>query len=124
MIMRRLFTSATLVASLVLVGGVGGTAAAAPQGPVTHGSRDICNFTISRPTLKLGSSGPAVRQAQCYLNHSLTGPDLTLDGVFGPVTDAATKRFQACAGIVRDGVVGAQTWSFLVFWANSTAFAC
>ncbi|MGW6913859.1 peptidoglycan-binding domain-containing protein [Kitasatospora sp. NPDC054939] len=83
-----------------------------------------CNFTDARPTLKQGSSGVAVKQAQCFLNFSLTGEGLSLDGEFGPVTDAATRRFQKCANITVDGVIGSQTWSFLTFWANSSGFAC
>ncbi|MEU6273033.1 peptidoglycan-binding domain-containing protein [Streptomyces populi] len=85
---------------------------------VSQGPDDICNYTKSRPTLQQGSSGRAVRQAQCYLNQAI-GAGLDEDGVFGPVTKAATREFQQCAGIVVDGLVGAQTWSFLSFWANS-----
>ncbi|WP_354409251.1 peptidoglycan-binding domain-containing protein [Streptomyces sp. PvP037] len=36
-----------------------------------------------------------------------------------PVTQSATRDFQRCAGIVVDGRIGAQTWSFLSFWANA-----
>lgn len=85
---------------------------------------DICTHTTTRPTIKKGSSGSAVRQAQCYLNSSLTGDDLLVDGVFGPVTDAAVRRFQGCADITVDGICGAQTWSHLTFWANSPDFVC
>lgn len=133
--MRRVLPSVTLVASLVFGGG---TALAVPQGAQSaapratsasaalpeHGSQDVCNFTKQRPTLKIGSSGRAVQQAQCYLNHAMTGANLDVDGDFGAVTKSATQRFQRCAGIVVDGVVGAQTWSFLVFWANSTDTVC
>lgn len=87
-------------------------------------SQQPCRHTNSRPTLRRGSSGTAVRQAQCYLNHAMTGDNLAEDGDFGPVTDAATRRFQGCAEITVDGIVGAQTWSFLTFWANSTEYAC
>ncbi|WP_354642150.1 peptidoglycan-binding domain-containing protein [Kitasatospora camelliae] len=83
-----------------------------------------CNFTDSRPTIKQGASGDAVKQAQCYLNSSLTGEQLAVDGEFGPVTDAAVRRFQVCAKITIDGIVGAQTWSFLTFWSNSPGFVC
>ncbi|WP_371494750.1 peptidoglycan-binding protein [Kitasatospora sp. NBC_00374] len=83
-----------------------------------------CNYTTARPTLKLGSKGDAVKQAQCFLNFSLIGDALAEDGEFGPVTDAATRRFQKCAEITLDGIIGAQTWSFLTFWANSTGFVC
>ncbi|MFI6033558.1 peptidoglycan-binding protein [Streptomyces sp. NPDC051315] len=84
----------------------------------------VCNHTKSRPTVGRGSSGPAVKQAQCYLNNSLTGRRLAEDGVFGPVTEAAARRFQQCADITVDGVVGAQTWSHLTFWAHSPNFVC
>ncbi|MFF7394099.1 peptidoglycan-binding protein [Streptomyces scabiei] len=126
--MRRLTTTVTLIASLVLAGGaavaVPPGAGPLPEQVVTHGSRDVCNFTIQRPTLRTGSTGSAVQQAQCYLNSAMTGADLDMDGDFGPVTTSATKRFQRCAGITVDGTVGAQTWSFLVFWANSRDRVC
>ena len=83
-----------------------------------------CNHTISRPTIKRGSSGDAVRQAQCYLNLSMKETHLVEDGSFGPVTDAAARRFQKCAKITVDGIIGAQTWSFLTFWANSPDHVC
>jgi peptidoglycan hydrolase-like protein with peptidoglycan-binding domain len=128
----------TLAASLLFAGGA---AVAVPQSSesaartttaravpperlVAHGSEDVCDYTIQRPTLGVGSSGSAVQQAQCYLNNAMTGRNLAEDGNFGPVTHAATTRFQRCAGITVDGTVGAQTWSFLVFWANSTEPVC
>jgi peptidoglycan hydrolase-like protein with peptidoglycan-binding domain len=85
---------------------------------------DICDFTKQRPTLKRGSSGTAVKQAQCYLNSSLTGEGLDIDGEFGPVTEKAVRRFQGCADIIVDGICGAQTWSQLTLWANSPDFVC
>ncbi|MFE9637230.1 peptidoglycan-binding protein [Streptomyces sp. NPDC006463] len=134
--MRRLFTTVALVVPLAFSGG---TAVAVPQSApsatstaieaeahhvATTKAADVCNYTIRRPTLKVGSSGSAVRQAQCYLNRAMSGANLAEDGKFGPVTNAATRRFQACAGIVVDGVIGAQTWSSLVFWANGPDFVC
>lgn len=85
---------------------------------VTQGPHDICDITDSRPSLGVGSSGAAVRQAQCYLNQAI-GAGLDEDGDFGRVTQSATRAFQQCAGIVVDGRIGAQTWSFLSFWANA-----
>jgi peptidoglycan hydrolase-like protein with peptidoglycan-binding domain len=85
---------------------------------VAQGPDDVCDFTDSRPSLSLGSSGAAVRQAQCYLNQA-TGAGLDEDGDFGRITQSATRAFQQCAGIVVDGRIGAQTWSFLSFWANA-----
>lgn len=89
-----------------------------PATLVTQGPDDVCDFTDSRPSLQLGSSGAAVRQAQCYLNQAI-GAGLDEDGDFGRLTQAATRDFQRCAAIVVDGRIGAQTWSFLSFWANA-----
>jgi peptidoglycan hydrolase-like protein with peptidoglycan-binding domain len=89
-----------------------------PTALVAQGPDDICNFTDSRPSLSRGSSGAAVRQAQCYLNQAI-GAGLDQDGDFGQITQSATRAFQQCAGIVVDGRIGAQTWSFLSFWANA-----
>ncbi|MGQ4385966.1 peptidoglycan-binding domain-containing protein [Streptomyces sp. SAS_270] len=85
---------------------------------VTQGPYDICDYTKSRPILHGGSSGRAVQQAQCYLNQAI-GAGLDEDGDFGRLTKSATEDFQQCAGIVDDGIIGAQTWSFLSFWANA-----
>ncbi|MEU1377873.1 peptidoglycan-binding domain-containing protein [Streptomyces triculaminicus] len=85
---------------------------------------EICSHTNTRPTVKRGSQGTAVKQAQCYLNNSLTDTDLAVDGDFGPLTETATRRFQGCADIIVDGVIGSQTWSHLAFFANSPGFAC
>ncbi|MFE7889648.1 peptidoglycan-binding protein [Streptomyces sp. NPDC057412] len=85
---------------------------ALPRGPV-----DVCNHTDLRPNLERGSQGRAVQQAQCYLNAAI-GADLAEDGDFGRVTQNTTRFFQQCADITVDGRIGAQTWSFLAFWAN------
>jgi hypothetical protein len=89
-----------------------------PAALVTQGPDDVCNFTDNRPTLQLGASGAAVQQAQCYLNQAIDAR-LDEDGDFGRITQSATRDFQRCAGIVVDGRIGAQTWSFLSFWANA-----
>ena len=131
--MRRAFAA---VAALVLpIALAGGPAAAASHGTpsaadktitteATHklkrqGPDDVCNYTNKRPNLKNGSSGSAVKQAQCYLNYAVDS-NLDEDGQFGGETTAAVKDFQRCADIVVDGRVGAQTWSFLPFWANAS----
>ncbi|MER5830197.1 peptidoglycan-binding domain-containing protein [Streptomyces sp. NPDC002130] len=89
-----------------------------PTALVAQGPDDVCDFTINRPSLRLGSSGAAVQQAQCYLNQAIDA-GLDQDGDFGQITQSATRAFQQCAGIVVDGRIGAQTWSFLSFWANA-----
>ncbi|WP_264778171.1 peptidoglycan recognition protein family protein [Deinococcus aetherius] len=64
-------------------------------------------------TVRLGKSGDAVRAVQRQLNVG-AGEGLTVDGAFGPGTDAAVKRFQTARGVTVDGVVGPATWSALV----------
>lgn len=38
-------------------------------------------------------------------------PDLRIDGVFGPRTEAATRLFQALSGLEEDGIVGKRTYA-------------
>lgn len=85
---------------------------------------DICNYTSSRPTIQYGSTGSAVKQAQCYYNYATTGANLTVDGIFGSDTRAKIIHFQQCVGITADGIVGPVTWSNLSYWANSPYYAC
>lgn len=58
---------------------------------------------MDKPTLQLGSEGQAVRDWQ-----ALCGAPL--DGDFGPITEKATKAFQAANGLPVDGVVNEATW--------------
>jgi lysozyme len=63
------------------------------------------------PVLKRGSRGEEVVRLQQRLADA--GLDVTADGIFGPHTEAAVKRFQARRGLVEDGVVGPLTWQAL-----------
>lgn len=58
-------------------------------------------------TVRLGDSGEAVRAAQTFF------PALTVDGVFGPLTDAAVRGFQGVFLPPDDGIVGPITWHAL-----------
>jgi peptidoglycan hydrolase-like protein with peptidoglycan-binding domain len=40
--------------------------------------------------------------------------NLTVDGIFGPGTDAAVRAFQQQKGLAVDGIVGPATWSALI----------
>lgn len=71
-----------------------------------------------RPVLRRGSTGQAVKSLQMALN-SWGGARLLVDGVFGPVTEAAVIRFQRAHGLVVDGVVGNQTWGALERYADA-----
>ena len=65
--------------------------------------------------LKIGSTGPAVQLLQLALNRAGYGP-LDTDGIFGPGTEAALRRFQASRGIPADGVAGNQTHRAILPW--------
>jgi hypothetical protein len=71
----------------------------------------------SRPVLRRGSRGEPVRCLQESLNN-WGGAKLLVDGIFGPATEAAVKRFQKAHKLVVDGVVGPQTWGALERYAG------
>jgi hypothetical protein len=64
----------------------------------------------SQPTLKRGSTGPAVRRLQelLHIDTSQGGA-----GTFGPRTEAAVKAFQTAHGLNPDGIAGPETWALL-----------
>lgn len=53
--------------------------------------------------LKKGSNSETVAYLQKFLG-------ITVDGKFGPKTEAAVKKFQAANGLKVDGIVGPATW--------------
>ncbi|MEG4326899.1 peptidoglycan-binding domain-containing protein [Microcoleus sp. herbarium5] len=64
--------------------------------------------------LKHGSRGADVKKLQKLLNaRGLSPHPIAIDGVFGPTTEDAVKRFQRQADIPVDGVVGGKTWDRL-----------
>lgn len=66
-------------------------------------------------TLTQGSRGADVRRLQEALNHKLQpGPELALDGDYGPVTRMAVRRLQAAHWLAEDGEAGPCTQN-LVF---------
>lgn len=71
----------------------------------------------SRPVLRRGSSGSAVRTLQQAIN-AWGGARLLVDGDFGAATEIAVRRFQTAHGLVVDGVVGNQTWPVLERYAS------
>ena len=69
--------------------------------------------------LRLGSRGPFVTVIQTELNGiSRNYPAIPridrVDGIFGPQTEAAVRKFQEVFGLDADGVVGKATWYALV----------
>ncbi len=70
------------------------------------------------PVLQRGSDqerAESVRVLQELLNRRLSpSPNLKVDGVFGPATEAAVRRVQRESGREADGVVGGRTWAALL----------
>ena len=65
-----------------------------------------------QPTVSVGATGGAVRRLERALRRT-PNLGLVVDGVFGPLTDAAVKEFQQGAGLTVDGIVGPLTWDAL-----------
>ena len=62
-----------------------------------------------------GSNGDAVRAVQSQIHSRGDGANqITIDGIFGPVTSDAVRAFQTLLGLPVDGIVGPQTWNHLV----------
>jgi peptidoglycan hydrolase-like protein with peptidoglycan-binding domain len=64
------------------------------------------------PVVQNGKQGHPVRTQQCLLRAH--GHNLTVDGRFGPGTEAAVKAFQTSKGMTADGIINLQTWSALI----------
>lgn len=59
--------------------------------------------------------GGVVLAVQRMVKHSnLPNTSITLDGDYGPATEAAIKSWQGYFGLTQDGIVGPQTWD--TFW--------
>jgi peptidoglycan hydrolase-like protein with peptidoglycan-binding domain len=76
----------------------------------------------SKQIVKQGSKGDAAKWAQALLNNKLGGPDLAVDGNFGPASVAATRIFQRNvkkffklnnSQMKIDGIIGPATWFWL-----------
>ena len=64
------------------------------------------------PVVQNGNQGHPIRSLQFLLRAH--GHNLTVDGMFGPATEAAVKAFQTSKGMTADGIMSAQTWSALI----------
>jgi peptidoglycan hydrolase-like protein with peptidoglycan-binding domain len=64
------------------------------------------------PLVRKGDQQHPVKTLQYLLR--ARGHSVTVDGVFGPATDAAVRAFQLQKGLTVDGIVGPRTWQALV----------
>ena len=69
----------------------------------------------NRPMLQRGSRGHYVKVVQRWLG-------VAVDGIYGPITEAAVERFQRNHGLLVDGIVGPNTWEALdrVYGGNTS----
>jgi len=69
------------------------------------------SFPVPARTLKKGDTGDDVKWAQFQLNRcaAVGISPVTVDGSFGPASDAAVRAFQAALGLEADGAVGPAT---------------
>ena len=63
--------------------------------------------------IRYGSRGSDVEEAQTKLNAAGANPPLAVDGIFGPLTRAATVEFQTSQNLSPDGIIGPLTWGAL-----------
>jgi peptidoglycan hydrolase-like protein with peptidoglycan-binding domain len=64
------------------------------------------------PLVRQGDRQHPVKTLQYLLR--ARGHNLTVDGIFGPQTDAAVRGFQQQKSLAVDGIVGPNTWSALI----------
>ena len=105
----------------------GGASAATANATVAKTNYVAAPNIINYPsTIKKGSTGVDVREAQWLLNASGyeygTNYNLARDGSFGNATDLAVRDFQSKAKVAggADGIIGPNTWKALMYaddWA-------
>jgi hypothetical protein len=69
--------------------------------------------TGTQPVVKLGSTGPAVRDLQRTLNAASRGLGLGVTGIFNVRTDSALRTWQSAVGRHSLGVANPRTWAAL-----------
>lgn len=94
----------------------------APTPPSSGGTN--VNEPYPGALVRLGSTGNSVRIVQEALNAvGSVRPSISrvsVDGIFGPLTQNAVREFQRIFGLQADGIVGPITWDRLIKERNST----
>ena len=77
-------------------------------------------MNITLPQLKAGDRDNPPDRMVHRLQGLLTalGSAVTIDGVFGPNTEAAVKHHQNASGLAQNGVVDENTWVMLIVGAG------
>jgi peptidoglycan hydrolase-like protein with peptidoglycan-binding domain len=83
-------------------------------GPATWKALKRAHRSAARARKQRSSAGaPKVRSRGAHVRTLQRLLHISADGVFGPQTARAVKRFQRSRGLVADGVVGPATWAAL-----------
>lgn len=90
-----------------------------PPAPTPAPSDWTKGLIMNLPTLKRGANNRTVKRLQGLLlshnAHLKNQPGgFPIDGAFGPKTETAVKKFQAAYNLRVDGIVGQQTWTYLL----------
>ncbi|WP_455683512.1 N-acetylmuramoyl-L-alanine amidase [Thomasclavelia sp.] len=64
------------------------------------------------PTIKEGAKGDITKLVQERLNS--VGFNISVDGIYGLKTKNAIKVFQKNRGLIEDGIIGSNTWKYLI----------
>jgi len=106
----------TAASAASMTAGAANAAPAAPAAPTARALPAVTCFNpvpLSWPLVVQGNTGFRVVDIQYLLNQQI-GAGLAVDGIFGPLTAQAVRKFQFACGITVDGKVGNQTWPRLI----------
>ena len=78
----------------------------------SHGgaARNVPGDIVNHPT-NSGYVAHSIQALQADLNDLGAYPPLAVDGGFGPVTQAALRKFQITHGLIGDAIPGPKTWA-------------
>lgn len=108
--MGRSTISVLALTGLLLTVPAAGAAATTGSVPASGTSASARLMHGCEPTIRRGSRGIWVERWQHDLQVWGYGY-IVKDGIFGRLTERATKDIQRIMGIQQDGIVGPQTWS-------------
>ncbi|SFT53684.1 Putative peptidoglycan binding domain-containing protein [Actinopolyspora lacussalsi subsp. righensis] len=115
--MRRILSLAIMLPLLILAPATA-TAAAQSSEESRQSAARMTAVAQCPPTFSRGDNAEMIVALQRALNdysYEVKGPDLFVDGAYGPKTEAAVINFQSWYGLQVDGITGPETWGQLGF---------
>lgn len=101
-----------IYASVVIPGSEAITPAPIPQPIPVPSIPTETTVTVPTCSTQTNNTGPAVNNIQLLAN-AQAHSNLTVDGIYGPATEAVIKSLQAFWHITQDGICGNVTWGVL-----------